>query len=97
MRVRTYRHSGECLLEVKTKGYRGRTEKHRQPHGAGSHRLDDASLAMIAQYADERVDPTLLQPVLTTDYRRSTLVHDSGAQRITCDTEMSFRGGCRWA
>lgn len=86
VRVRTYLDSGLRMLEVKSKGFRGRTVKQRTKHGR---ELESTSLGETGgKFVSEIIgsDAAELKPVLTTVYRRSTLA--LGDQRITLDTEL---------
>lgn len=91
VRTRTYLDSGDCMLEVKAKGHRGRTVKHRLPYEAETRAMLTAdALAEIERRTASRADPALLQPVLVTDYQRSTLVHAAAGQRVTWDSMLRF-------
>lgn len=88
VRTRTYCESGDCRLEVKSKGYRGQTVKKRIPHDPESPTsLDRSDLDFIGPIigTDPATAP-VLRPVLETIYRRATLCHDD--QRVTCDIEL---------
>lgn len=88
VRTRTYRDSGGCHLEVKSKGLRGLTVKQRIPHDPDRPgELGDEGKRFVA--AVTRLDAGTLAPVVHTDYLRSTLVqHD---HRITIDERLEFR------
>lgn len=97
-KVRTRRYvdaaatDGSCWVEVKLRNRRGQTEKHRQIHGAGhAADLTRATLDFVASFA--RLHPIAheLDPVLTTRYRRSTLV--MGAARATIDVDLECTAG----
>ena len=86
VRTRTYRDSGECVLEVKVRDHRSNTVKHRHPYSACFRDQITAAgarfvggVAAVAPFAD------LLQPVLTVAYERTTLVLDDGWDRVTVD------------
>lgn len=90
VRTRTYTESGICMLEVKSKGLRGRTLKERRPHDIDTPAALDASdreyvASLIGSDADQ------LQPVLETYYRRTTLA--LGDQRVTLDTDLDCESG----
>lgn len=96
VRVRTYSDSGLRMLEVKSKGFRGRTVKERMKlpaQGSGSQAEDlkfgDTERAFVNQIIGS--DSNVLQPVLQTVYRRSTLA--LGDQRVTLDTALECIGG----
>lgn len=88
VRTRTYSNSGDCRLEVKSKGYRGQTVKERITH-ENPHELDQESHDFITSITGE--DSALLRPVLETVYHRVTLCHDD--QRVTCDLNLECRAG----
>lgn len=96
VRVRTYRETGLRMLEVKTKGYRGRTLKERIPHPIDA-ATESNELLTLGQAGEEFVNSIIgqgasdLEPVLTTVYRRSTLA--LGDQRITLDTRLQCTAG----
>jgi hypothetical protein len=98
------------MLEVKTKGRRGSTVKHRLPvaptgswrtgetgsprsaSGVARHGLDDDARCFVATVLhdyDGRALPEL-RPVLTTAYRRLTLVDLDAGTRLTCDVDLAF-------
>lgn len=96
VRVRRYTDSGLCMLEVKRKGLRGRTEKVRRPHSSD----EPASLGpqgweFVADALDGYVPPPdpHLRPVLVTANRRTTLVSLCGGARVTLDTELTTGWG----
>lgn len=87
VRTRTYTDSGECLLEVKSKGYRGCTVKRRIDHDPDRpDTLDPPGAAFVASCTG--ANPTRLHPVLDTVYQRTTLVQRD--QRITLDVDLAF-------
>ncbi|MFI1104044.1 polyphosphate polymerase domain-containing protein [Streptomyces melanogenes] len=86
IRERLYADSGERQFEIKLKGGRGDTVKHRSPLTGTDTPLDDAPRAFLADTLHRAYDiapPPVLRPSLSTDYLRSTFVADG--QRITCD------------
>lgn len=88
VRTRTYCDTGLCQLEVKSKGYRGRTVKQRIPHDPHSMtRLGAEGVSFVAPIIGS--DPTRLLPVVETIYDRVTLT--DGDQRITCDLDLRCR------
>ncbi|MEO3871681.1 polyphosphate polymerase domain-containing protein [Nonomuraea sp. B12E4] len=101
LRTRTYLDGGGRWLELKLSGARGSTDKHRIPY-------DDAPGRLLTREALDFVRDTLvselhimapegLGPVLSTDYRRVTLIDRSGAARVTCDTGLLCHDGRRSA
>lgn len=95
IRTRTYLDTGECWLEVKTRGPRGTSIKVRQHSEPGSPStvttIEQQFLAATLQNA--RIDPApvaTLQPVLVSRYRRSTLYLPGDGTRATLDTELEW-------
>jgi hypothetical protein len=95
IRTRTYVDSGECYLEVKTRGARSCTVKDRIPYRSG----DTGLLTREGlEYVDETlalsgitgVDSARLEPVLTTTYGRTTLYVPSSQSRATIDTNLGW-------
>ncbi len=93
VRTRVYADTGECWLEVKTRGRRGVTVKERLPH--------DDLLEVSADSGDwvrgrlgaahvHDVDPRGLVPTLRTSYLRTTLLLDAGAGRATIDRDLRW-------
>ncbi|GAB2527249.1 polyphosphate polymerase domain-containing protein [Paramicrobacterium agarici] len=90
VRTRTYCESGACMLEVKSKGYRGQTVKERIEHEPNAaDRLSAADHAFVERIVGE--DAAGLCPVLETVYRRATLCHDD--QRVTLDLDLECVAG----
>lgn len=82
-----YQDSGVAVLEVKSKDGRGRTVKNRLDYDvADRHRLTEAGrfVRRRARCCAEGIADTLA-PVLTTQYRRSTLVDLRAGTRATID------------
>ncbi|MCA5894964.1 polyphosphate polymerase domain-containing protein [Isoptericola sp. NEAU-Y5] len=89
VRTRTYRDSGDCLLEVKSKGYRGQTVKERVAHDAdGPLALGAEGSRFVGLVTGGPAD--VLRPVVSTTYHRVTLTH--GDQRVTCDLDLIVHG-----
>lgn len=95
VRVRRYDDSELCMLEVKRKGLRGRTEKVRRSHPWG--RLDclgEDGWQFVAEALEGYLPPPCrdLAPVLVTSNRRVTLVSVAAGARVTLDTDVT----CGW-
>jgi hypothetical protein len=94
VRIRHYRDEGSCALEVKLKGRRGETIKHRLPYRPDDRdRLTADAATFLSDclrgaYGQE--PPAGLRPVLRTHYRRATLVAADGEERLTCDFDLSY-------
>ncbi|WP_347352381.1 polyphosphate polymerase domain-containing protein [Intrasporangium sp.] len=93
VRTRLYADSGLTMLEVKAKGRRGETVKHRldwrredllQIHSEGRD--------FVGTHLAGRPHVAVLRPVLRSTYRRMTLVHVAGGLRVTCDVDLAFEG-----
>jgi hypothetical protein len=92
-RSREYLDSGAYAFEVKLKGLRGRTVKHRMAHD--SHELSDAAVAFLRECLDRAygVAPGgALRPALDVTYTRVTLAAPDRGERLTCDFDLSFGG-----
>lgn len=96
VRTRVYADTGECWLEVKTRGSRGATVKERLPH-PGLLDLSDASSEWVRDRLGAAqvhgVDPRGLVPTLHTSYLRTTLLLDAGAGRATVDRDLRWVSG----
>jgi hypothetical protein len=89
-RSRLYVDTDACAFELKTKGARGETVKHRiayEPHEHGS--LTPGARAFLAEHLDEVPE---LRPVLRTTYTRITLA--GPGERTTIDLDLSY--GSAW-
>ncbi|MFC5722314.1 polyphosphate polymerase domain-containing protein [Streptomyces gamaensis] len=89
IRERVYQDSGERQFELKVKGRRGVTVKHRRPLTGTDSPLDARQRDWLTGTlrAAHGIDaPTVLRPSLGTDYRRTTLVADG--ERVTCDADL---------
>ncbi len=95
IRVRRYVDSGDCMLEVKHKGLRGVTVKHRRPHAPSEQaELGADGRGFVTECLRRYDDPPVetLAPVVVTTNRRATLVSLSGTSRLTVDTDLT----CGW-
>ncbi|MEV0371390.1 polyphosphate polymerase domain-containing protein [Streptomyces sp. NPDC050636] len=92
IRERLYEDTGERQFEIKLKGRRGETVKHRQPLLPGDAALGHAPRGFLASVLDRTYGieaPTELGLSIETDYQRTTFVADG--QRITCDAALVCR------
>lgn len=94
VRTREYVNSGLMFFEVKLKGIRGRTDKHRtgcdtlvMPRIQGEHLTMLRGLYM-KNYKKHM--PFELRPSLRVDYSRCTLVALNGGERVTIDFDLRF-------
>lgn len=104
VRTRSYLDSGECWLEVKTRGPRGATVKERIPHDAAApDRLDTAAVDFVESRLRAARVPMAgrwdARPAIHTAYRRSTLALTDGLSRATVDTQLRWQlpDGTEWA
>lgn len=93
VRSRTYTDTGLSMFEVKTKGLRDMTVKHRleQDQTMADHISDEAKEFLdftIAREYGETV-PELIA-VMRNRYRRATFVAPAYAERVTCDVQLRF-------
>ena len=94
VRTRSYCDSGETMLEVKLKGPRGQTVKQRVGHDfARRGELTSEARSFVESVVADAYgfEVPELHPVLTTRYRRATLVDVDDILRLTIDV------GLQWA
>ncbi|WP_054533190.1 polyphosphate polymerase domain-containing protein [Herpetosiphon geysericola] len=89
VRSRTYLDTQHYFLEVKHKINKYRTIKHRMPTSTGLETLNPASKAFVQQRVP--FDVRLLQPTLTNDFSRITLVNIAAHERVTLDIGIQFQ------
>ncbi|MEU9114892.1 polyphosphate polymerase domain-containing protein [Streptomyces sp. NPDC048483] len=92
IRERLYEDTGERQFEIKLKGRRGETVKHRQPLLPGDAALGPAPRGFLASVLDRSYGieaPSELGRSIETDYTRATFV--ANGQRITCDAALLCR------
>jgi hypothetical protein len=95
VRTRTYVDSAQCWLEVKISGARGSVTKHRLPY----HPQDRSSVLPGRDFVDEALGReafglavrSTLDPVLVTEYHRTTLLLPETESRVTVDTALAWR------
>ena len=91
VRTRVYENSGDTFLEIKRKNNRGRTKKKRMTipgEELMDFRADTAATIFLEQKSAFTAD--MLSPVLSTRFRRITLVNPSLTERLTIDTHLEF-------
>lgn len=89
VRTRTYLDAGQCALEVKTRGGRGETIKRRIAHELTEEtRITEVGAAFIDEELGRPIGHDL-RPVVSTGYRRTTLVALDGASRATVDASFA--------
>lgn len=94
VRTRTYTDSGECWLEVKTRGPRKTTVKNRVRYDrARARTLTPAAVGFVADALATAqvgsVEADALRPALTTCFRRRTLWLPEDGARVTIDDELT--------
>ncbi|WP_062519005.1 polyphosphate polymerase domain-containing protein [Demequina silvatica] len=90
VRTRDYLDTGGRAIEVKLRSAKGETVKHREwidAHVARGGSLDGEARAFVASFPQVGDAVDALGPVLTTRYRRSTLVADGA--RVTIDRDVT--------
>jgi hypothetical protein len=91
VRTRSYLDTGDCLLEVKTRDARGRTIKHRHPYDIEHQaQLIDDGRRFVATVDQAAATADVLQPTLTTSYRRATLLLPGAQARVTIDIDLTW-------
>ncbi len=104
IRMRKYVDAQLCFAEIKLKGKRGQTEKHRiacplDQYGVLDARAQDQIRSAYRElYARELTQ--VLEPICWMRYRRTTLVARNGGERMTIDRDMVFMdadGSCEIA
>ena len=88
IRYRKYVNSGVSYLEIKKKTIKGRTVKRRIPNSFDSGKFDPQAVCFIE--GNTLFDHKLLNPVLTSNFCRTTLVGLKSNERITLDFNISF-------
>jgi len=93
-RTREYLDSGLCTFEVKLKGRRGRTVKHRMPYDSVSRdELTEPAIAFLRACVERsygRSPRDDLHAMLDVHYTRLTLVAPELGERVTCDFDLAF-------
>jgi hypothetical protein len=94
VRTRTYVDSHQCWLEVKTRGRRGSTVKHRHPYDPVYHSdVAPGRTFVDGVLSEERMaqcERLRFVPTLVSRYRRSTLFLPASASRVTIDTSLTW-------
>jgi hypothetical protein len=92
-RTRSYCDTADTMLEVKLKGQRGQTLKERLPYDfARRSELTGQGRAFLEAVVADAYGFTVptLRPVLTTTYRRATLVDLERPSRLTIDVNLGW-------
>lgn len=99
-RSRVYVDSDLCVFELKLKGGRGETVKHKINYSEASRKeVNAAAMAFLrdrlgAAYGMELTKE--LVPTLHNNYQRVTLASLDSPERVTCDFNLAFGDGERW-
>lgn len=92
VRTRSYRDSGLCFLEVKKKNNHSRTRKKRMELPAADYpdfRNNPGACLWLSEHSDYASGD--LTPSVETSFERITLVDKNLTERLTIDTNVSFR------
>lgn len=93
VRTRTYLDSQTTMLEVKTRGQRGVTVKKRQAHRSDRRTALDGKAAAFVDLVTGRPGlASVLHPLLTTTYDRTTLADLDDVARLTIDAGLRCTG-----
>jgi hypothetical protein len=91
VRTRSYLDSDTCLLEVKTRNGRGETVKNRMEYAFADRLvLTEQGRSFVRNFAEVGSDAEDLEPVLQTNYQRTTLVLGNEPVRATVDVGLLF-------
>ena len=91
VRTREYVTSGDTYLEIKRKNNHGRTKKKRISIPLSEMQDfsgDQAAVQHLASHSAYTAD--MLSPVLSTEFRRITLVNQAKTERLTIDSDLRF-------
>lgn len=94
LRTRHYGDPSATMLELKLKSGSGQTLKFRWPHDdapevLGATGYERAAATLEAEYG--MALPGGLEPVISTAYRRTTLVDVDAGERVTIDEDLTIR------
>ena len=93
VRSRTYVDTGLCMFEIKTKGLRGATVKHRRqqcPTLAGELTEENDRFLVDVLQSEYGQSVPALQPVLDSAYSRATFADPVDGERVTCDVDLHY-------
>lgn len=95
VRTRSYLDSDITMLEVKGKGHRQATVKHRSAHPFSQRRhLDAAAERFVDEQLGVKGVAATLRPVLTTRYQRRTFLALEDGARVTIDVGLQCFDEC---
>jgi hypothetical protein len=93
VRTRSYRNTNDAMLEVKLEGWRGQTVKERLPYDVHRRKeLTPEGHAFLDEVVAKAYGATVppFGPILTTAYRRATLVDVQYESRLTIDVDLGW-------
>ncbi|HAM97496.1 MAG TPA: VTC domain-containing protein [Marinilabiliales bacterium] len=88
VRKRMYLDTGTCFLEIKFKNNKGKTQKSRILTTNDLFGFNESDLAFLKK--DLPVDPVMLQPKISNQFLRITLVKKDMNERCTIDVHLNF-------
>lgn len=88
IRIRTYLETGISFLEIKTKNNHSKTNKDRIPISGVKDLCDVKYKKFLRKKTDKK---KVLNPVLEVLYSRITLVNKDFTERVTIDTDLSYK------
>lgn len=96
IRTRSYLDSAQTTLELKARGGRGETVKHRYQYRIEDrYQLDPDARELVGQRLGLQVAGQDPQPALITNYLRTTLLDPVSGSRLTCDVGLRFSDSVR--
>jgi len=90
IRFRSYHSTGITFLEVKKKTKKNRTVKWRIENTFSGNCCSESALEFITRHV--KVNTSVLNPVLTSNFKRITLVGFNTPERVTIDMDLSYTG-----
>ncbi|MDD3741554.1 MAG: polyphosphate polymerase domain-containing protein [Bacteroidales bacterium] len=88
IRVRTYLETGKSFLEIKTKNNHSKTAKDRISISG----IGEIKCKKYQKFLQKKTDKTkILNPVIEVLYSRITLVNREFTERLTIDTDLSYK------
>jgi hypothetical protein len=88
IRVRTYLETGKSFLEIKTKNNHSKTAKDRISISG----IGEIKCMKYQKFLQKKTDKTkILNPVIEVLYSRITLVNREFTERLTIDTDLSYK------
>lgn len=91
IRIRHYPERTLSFLEIKRKTNRGETLKKRVELPYGQDEIAAANYDFVHKHT--KFDPICLRPILSTHFKRLTLLEPLLGERVTADVSLSFRSG----